>query len=256
MIAHRRNGILYFEFPLFSGFSGLRHRVFTRGGGCSQSPCDTLNIGKNGSDPMENVQRNRLLMQECIESRWPIVFASQVHGSEVIALKQGEEDAHFLEPTGDALITDIPGMPVGIQLADCQAILLYDPVKSVAANIHAGWRGSIQNIAGKTIARMQSEFSCQPENIRAAVSPSLGPCCSEFKNYQKEIPETFWPYRDQRNHFNFWAITRDQLTDAGILKDNIEFSGMCTKCNAHLFYSYRKNSKTGRFAAVIGIIDQ
>ncbi len=256
MIAHRRDGILYFEFHSLAGFSGLRHSIFTRAGGCSQSPYDSLNIGGSSNDETENVKRNRALIQEAVQSPWPIVFASQVHGSEVIALKQAEGDVTPLELTADALITDIAGMPIGIQLADCQAILLYDPVRSVAANIHAGWRGSIQNIAGKTLARMQSEFSCEPADICAAVSPSLGPCCSEFKNYQTEIPETFWPYRDHRNHFNFWAITRDQLTGAGVLPENIEFPNICTRCNDHLFYSYRKNPETGRFAAVIAITEK
>src|SRR6056297_117612 len=255
MIAYRRDGILYFEFHSLAGFSGLRHSIFTREGGCSQSPYDSLNIGGSSNDEIENVKRNRALIQDCIQSPWPIVFASQVHGSEVIALKQAQGDGPSLELTGDALISNIPGMPIGIQLADCQAILLYDPVKSVVANVHAGWRGSIQNITGKAVERMQSEFLCQPENIRAAVSPSLGPCCSEFKNYQTEIPETFWAYRDNHNYLNFWAITRDQLTRTGILEENIEFSGICTRCNDRLFYSYRKNRETGRFAAVIGIMD-
>jgi hypothetical protein len=256
MIARRKNNILYLEFPLLSGFPGLFNGIFTRHGGYSSAPYDSLNIGKNGSDTAENVRHNRSLIQDCIESSEPLIFVNQVHGADVIVLRREDEPEIPSDLTGDALITDIPGLPMGIQLADCQAILLYDPVNAVAANIHAGWRGSIQNIAGKTVERMQSEFFCQPEHIRAAVSPSLGPCCSEFKNYPTEIPEAFWPYRDSRNHFNFWAITRDQLTGAGVLKENIEFSGMCTRCNDHLFYSYRKNRETGRFAAVIGITDQ
>lgn len=255
MIARRKNDILYFEFYMLSGFSGLGHGVFTRRSGCSEAPYDSLNIGANGNDPIENVKHNRVLIKDCIQTSRPIVFAKQVHGADVIALRQREGREPPLELTGDALITDIAGMPLGIQLADCQAILLYDPVKSVVAIIHAGWRGSIQNIAGKTITHMQTGFSCQPADIRAAVSPSLGPCCSEFKNYQTEIPETFWSYRDHRNCFNFWAITRDQLTAAGVLKAHIEVSGICTRCNDHLFYSYRKNPETGRFAAVIAITD-
>ena len=256
MIARRKNNILYFEFPLLSGFHGLFNGIFTRHGGYSPAPYDSLNIGKNGSDTVENIRQNRSLIQDCIESSEPLIFVNQVHGADVIVLRREDEPEIPSDLTGDALITDIPGLPIGIQLADCQAILLYDPDKAVAANVHAGWRGSIQNIAGKTVERMQSEFLCQPEHIRAAVSPSLGPCCSEFKNYPTEIPEAFWPYRDSRNYFNFWAITRDQLTGAGVFEEHIEFSDTCTRCNDHLFYSYRKNRETGRFAAVIGITDQ
>jgi len=255
MIAHLKNDILFFKFPVLSGFSGLAHGVFTRQGGQSPPPFDSLNVGLNSGDDADAVESNRSAIAGCLCTSRPVIFCNQVHGAVVVSLKKAADSNVWPNITGDALITDIPGMPIGIQLADCQAILLYDPVRSVVANVHSGWRGSIQNIAGATIDRMQSDFRCQPADIRAAVSPSLGPCCSEFKNYQTEIPEQFWDYRDGRNHFNFWDISRDQLTDAGILPENIEISGICTKCNAHLFYSYRKNPETGRFAAVAGLMD-
>lgn len=255
MIAHLKNDILFFRFPLLNGFSGLAHGVFTRHGGQSPPPFNSLNVGLNGGDDADAVESNRSAIADCLGVSRPLIFCDQVHGAVVVSLKKAADSKVPSKITGDALITDIPGMPIGIQLADCQAILLYDPVRSVVANVHSGWRGSIQNIAGTTIDRMQSDFLCRPADIRAAVSPSLGPCCSEFKNYQTEIPEKLWSYRDSRNYINFWDITRDQLTAAGILPENIEFSGVCTKCNTHLFYSYRKNPETGRFAAVAGLID-
>ncbi|MDO9264113.1 MAG: laccase domain-containing protein, partial [Desulfosalsimonadaceae bacterium] len=85
------------------------------------------------------------------------------------------------------------------------------------------------------------------------VSPSLGPCCSEFVHYRTEIPEPFWRYKDRRDHFNFWAITRDQLADCGIQRQNIELSNLCTKCNDHVFFSYRQAKQTGRFVSAIGL---
>lgn len=259
MIAHLKNGILFFEFSLFKGFTNLGHGVFGRHGGHSPHPYDSLNVGLNGGDAPERVELNRSLVADCMGATRPVVFAHQVHGTDVISLKRRDTLSDQVnigaDITGDAMITDIPGMPVGIQLADCQAVLMYDPVNSVIANVHSGWRGSIQNIVGKTIKRMQSDFSCRPSSIRAAVSPSLGPCCSEFKNYQTEIPEKFWRYRDRRDCFNFWDITRDQLTESGVLLEHIEFSGICTRCNGHLFYSYRQNPETGRFAAVISLVD-
>jgi len=259
MIAHIKNGILFFASPLLSQFPKISHGIFTRQGGHSQPPYDSLNIGFNEKDDPDTVESNRSLIAGCIDAGRPLVCAQQVHGSNVVSLKRADvstDHAKIPEPiTGDAMITDIDGMPITIQIADCQAILMYDPVNSVIANVHSGWRGSIQNIVGKTIQRMQSDFSCRPSDIHAAVSPSLGPCCSEFKNYQTEIPEKFWHYRDNRNCFNFWEVTRDQLTEAGVLSEHIELSGLCTKCNGHLFYSYRKNKETGRFAAVICLIN-
>jgi len=257
MIARIKNGILFFESSLFSQFKGISHAIFTRHGGHSRFPYEELNISLKSSDAPEKIHTNRSLMADCIDAARPIMFAYQVHGADVVSLKCADNWTDSQKRSenimGDAMITDTLGMPLAIQLADCQAILMYDPVNSVIANVHAGWRGSIKNIIGKTIQRMQSDFVCQPRDLHAVISPSLGPCCSEFKNYQTEIPEKFWLYRDSRNRFNFWEVSRDQLTAAGVLFENIELSGICTKCNGHLFYSYRKNQETGRFAAVISL---
>jgi copper oxidase (laccase) domain-containing protein len=130
--------------------------------------------------------------------------------------------------------------------------MLVDPVRRVAANIHSGWRGSIVDIAGAGVETMHREFGCDPEEILACVSPSLGPCCAEFVHYEKEIPEHLWPYRDRDRRFDFWAMTRDQLLARGLQARNIEISGICTRCRPDLFFSYRHAPVTGRFASVIG----
>ena len=141
-----------------------------------------------------------------------------------------------------------------IAVADCQAVLMYDPVKKIAANIHSGWRGSINNIIECTINSMKDRFGSLPADIVAGVGPSLGPCCAEFVNYKKEIPEKYWSFMISENHFDFWAVSNSQLCDSGVLPENIHIGGMCTKCNTDLFFSYRGNNKTGRFAAVICMV--
>lgn len=256
MIACRQNGVFYFKFHLLVGFPGLVHGVLTRLGGSSPAPFDSLNLSGKETDSPENVAANRSLASAALGLSRPICFASQVHGSTVVSLKNNETDAEALKTasiTGDGLLTDIPGLPIAIQLADCQAILLHDPVRQVVGNVHAGWRGSVENIAAAAIRQMERDFGSDPADIRAAVSPSLGPCCGEFKHYQKELPQAFWGYRDSRDCFDFWAITRDQLQAAGIHPEHMAFAHVCTRCNDHLFFSYRKNPSTGRFAAVIGL---
>jgi YfiH family protein len=142
-----------------------------------------------------------------------------------------------------------------IKVADCQAILLYDPAKRVAGIIHAGWRGSVKNIAGKAIQLMVSQFNCNPADIIAGVGPSLGPCCSEFRNWKQELPHDFSQFQVRTNYFDFWTITEIQLTESGVLRKNIEIAGLCTKCHPEVFYSYRGEGKTGRFAVAVGIKD-
>jgi copper oxidase (laccase) domain-containing protein len=104
-----------------------------------------------------------------------------------------------------------------------------------------------------TIGKMAEDFGCRPSDIHAGISPSLGPCCAEFINYRTEIPQSFWKYKDDAHRFNFWAITRDQLCGEGVSDRTIYSSGICTRCNPNLFFSYRGEGETGRFGAVAGL---
>jgi len=153
----------------------------------------------------------------------------------------------------DAIVTDIPGKFLVIQVADCQSVLIYDPVQEVVANVHSGWRGSINNIIGCTLKVMEKNFGCRSHDIVAGIGPSLGPCCAEFVNYKQEIPEAFWKYKNDAHHFDFWSISRDQLCEAGVLFENVDLSRMCTKCDSNRFFSFRKEGTTGRFATLIGL---
>ena len=190
----------------------------------------------------------------------PLVFLNQVHGDGIKILKQKDNKRlNGLEPgrdtcEADAVITDMKGVILVIQVADCQAVMLFDPQKKVVANIHSGWRGSLKNIIGKCIVEMETVFGCRPENILAGIGPSLGPCCGEFINYRNEIPRSYWGYKQENSdYFDFWAVSRDQLTTAGVIHDNIENMNLCTRCNTDLFYSYRAQNITGRFACVIAM---
>ncbi len=140
--------------------------------------------------------------------------------------------------------------------------MVYDPAKKVIANIHSGWRGSINNIIEKTILTMNTRFDCNPKDMIAGIGPSLGPCCGEFLNYRTEIPEKYHKYMTGSCMFDFWAMSTDQLVEAGLKLENIESSGLCTRCQDELFYSYRRamagspteNKSTGRMATVITIL--
>jgi YfiH family protein len=175
---------------------------------------------------------------------------NQVHGKKVISLsKRGSREFHKV-PHADSVITDIPSLAIMIKQADCQGIILFDPVTSVVSAVHSGWRGSVENIIGETVKKMERDFTCDPENIIAAIGPSLGPCCAEFITHEDIFPSSFMEYMTENNHFDFWSISEMQLVEAGLLKENIEIAGICTKCRTDLFFSYRGEGVTGRFATV------
>jgi purine-nucleoside/S-methyl-5'-thioadenosine phosphorylase / adenosine deaminase len=256
LISVKRNGTLFLQFPNLSRFSDIRHGIFTRKNGYSKTPYKSLNTSYSNGDDSSNVKLNRSVISKCFDGN-ELVFSRQVHGAKALAFakKSIPPKKKYPEvlPECDAMITDIQKISLVIQVADCQSILMYDPVLQVIANVHSGWRGSIKNIIGRTISVMEKEFDSKAGNIVAGISPSLGPCCAEFVNYKDEIPEELWKYKDDSDHFDFWAISSDQLCEAGVLKKNIYLSEICTRCNTDLFFSFRGEGTTGRFAAVIGL---
>ncbi len=250
----KKNGLEFVSFKKFERYgSDICHGIFTRKNGFSKGLHKSLNVSFNIGDDSEHIKKNRLAVLDCMESE-KLVFVKQVHGTEIIEYKTGTTappSDKMIE--ADALVSNVPGLLLLIKVADCQAVLLYDPIQKVVANIHSGWQGSVHNIIGKTVKVMKNSYDCDPKHIIAGVGPSLGPCCAEFINYKDEIPEKYWKFMDDKKYFDFWAISSDQLCSAGVLKENISIAGLCTKCNTDLFYSYRGEKVTGRFGGVIGL---
>jgi hypothetical protein len=234
----------------FSHLSAISAATFSRHGGASEAPYHSRNVGLHVGDDQTLVLRNRALLKA--ELGLPrLVSAKQVHGESILNVDW--LPAADVEHSGyDALMTNIPGVGLMIQQADCQAVMLYDPEHGAVANIHSGWRGSVQNIIAKTVVAMTAAYGTRPASLFAAVSPSLGPCCGEFVNYRQELPLAFHGYQSQPNYFDFWAISRDQLRDSGVCIEHIEIAGRCTACDGN-YFSYRRDKITGRFASVIGI---
>ncbi len=251
MILRNINGISYYLFPNLESFPDLMHGIFTRNGGFSKGPFSSLNVSLSVGDVSENVIRNRKVVSKCMDNG-ELIFIKQVHGRNVVFVS-GKTPNASTPVAGDALVTDLYNKLLVIKIADCQAVLLYDTAKHVIANVHSGWRGSIHNILGATIDAMKEKFNCRPSDILAGISPSLGPCCAEFVNYKNEIPEQYWKYKDSGCNFDFWTISADQLSCAGVIPENIYSCRICTRCNKDLFYSYRGEKITGRLATVIGL---
>ncbi|MGD9351512.1 MAG: peptidoglycan editing factor PgeF, partial [Desulfobacterales bacterium] len=214
-----------------------------------RTPYRSLNTSFSVGDAPDRVDRNRECIRHCLQAS-ELVFARQVHGTDVTVVS-GPPDGR--PPKVDALVTAAQGRYLTIQVADCQAVMVYDPVRQVVANIHSGWRGSIGNIIGRTLQEMTAAYGTAAGDLVAGIGPSLGPCCAEFVHYRKEIPRSLWSYKNTDHHFNFWAISHDQLCEAGVSTEHIFASKLCTRCHTDRFFSYRGEGTTGRFAAVIGL---
>ncbi len=237
-----------------SDILAVPHGMFTRLGGVSLPPFDGLNLSFSVGDQAEKVRENRRILKQCLPMEH-LVSATQVHGERVAVAEEIRQDMEFFEY--DAIVTSQPGVGLLIQQADCQAVLLHDPVQNVIAAVHNGWRGSTLNIAGRTVAVMQQQYGVNPVDLKAVISPSLGPCCAQFTNYRLELPESFHSCRVSSDYFDFWAITRRQLTEAGLRDENIEAAAICTMCSRD-FFSYRRamqqgDGTTGRNGSVISL---
>jgi len=235
-------------------FSDLRTvcaATFSRHDGVSDAPYASRNVGLYVGDDPALVLRNRARIREKL-GLGCLLSAKQVHGDKILILAQlPEADTEY--EGYDALITNLPGVGLMIQQADCQAIMLYDPENQAVANIHAGWRGSVANIIAKTVAAMGKAYGSRPAALLAAISPSLGPCCGQFVNFHAELPPSFHAYQTKPAHFDFWAISRAQLAACGLRAEQIEIAGRCTVCDPD-YFSYRREKTTGRFASVIGLV--
>jgi purine-nucleoside/S-methyl-5'-thioadenosine phosphorylase / adenosine deaminase len=249
----------FLQFPALAAAEGVWHGIAARFSIDEDGGRTPLNLGLNCGDPEQRVWANRRRLIAAAGGQ-RAVFAHQVHGVQVGVWEgQGHdgpdgEHAHiYLQ--GDALVTDVVGTVLVIQTADCQGVLLFDPVNRVVGNVHSGWRGSIRNVVGHTVHTMVDRYGCRPEHLLCAIGPSLGPCCAEFIHYRQEIPAHYWQYRRPGDVFDFWRLSVDQLLQAGVSAEQISISGICTRCNQHLFFSYRgEGKKAGRFASAIQLI--
>jgi polyphenol oxidase len=171
-------------------------------------------------------------------------WAKQIHGDNILRVK-----AEGLAGEADALITTTPYLWVGIRTADCLPILLADPVGQVVAAVHAGWRGTVAQIAVKTLSRMQ-ELGAELSDIRAAIGPGIGLCCYEVG---PEVSQHFG--EEGQTCIDLAAANERQLVEAGLELDQIWHAKRCTKCDPGLFHSYRRDGQSaGRLLSAIRLV--
>jgi hypothetical protein len=245
-------GLGFYQSPLLAAFPEVRHAFFTRRGGVSPGPYDSLNLSFAVGDRAAAVAENRRLVQQALELA-VLAGARQVHGSREAVVSLNPNDPAAELEAADILLTDQTGVGLLVKQADCQAVVLFDPGRRVLANVHCGWRGQVQNVLGAAVAQLQARFGCRPADLYAAISPSLGPCCAEFRHFRREFPPELWSYQVRPHYFDLWRLSLDHLLAAGLRASRLDLSGICTRCRADEFFSYRRDRITGRQGTVIAL---
>jgi YfiH family protein len=253
------NGLVFYQFDGLAHYSDLYHGAFTRLGGVSEAPFDTLNLARSVGDDVPAVQENNRRMLGVFDmAPNRATTAWLVHGRSVAVMTQA--DAGNYRQGFDAIITRERGLALTMRFADCVPIVFFDPVQRTIGLAHAGWRGVAENVVAATVAALRDNFGSNPRNLWTGI----GPCISADRyRVGQEVIDLVAPacpphapiaqrHPDGSLHLDLNAAVLSQLRACGV--ENIEDSAICTASNTAEWFSHRaENGKTGRFGVVIGL---
>ncbi len=236
--------------PVAMGFT-------TRHGGVSRAPFNSLNLGLNTNDPEAHVETNRAAVARAFDLPPHLLLTvRQVHGSNILAVTEPNFDlAHFQKVESDAIVTNQPGILMGVLVADCYPVILYDPKVSAAGVVHAGWKGAAAGLIGQTVQAMQDLFGCRPEQMKAAIGPGIG---AHKYEVDRPVRDAFrqgsgqWSRIAEETRLGHWLLDLKmscllQLEQAGIARASVDVVQECTCCHKEKFFSHRRDQgQTGR----------
>ncbi len=258
-----KNGVITLKCRAFEGIPGLRHGFSTRHGGVSQGYLASMSFSYNKEEEAivdENFRRFSAANGLPFES---LVLTHQTHTNHVVTVDEAFKNkgrCRDLRET-DGLVTKTPGVGLVCFTADCVPLLLADPQSGAIAAVHAGWRGTVQEIAAKVVEQMIAA-GAKAENILAAIGPSIGPCCFEVG---AEVQEAFTARfggelpvvasgREGHTMVDLWQANRLVLQGAGVENSHIFTAKICTFCNNKDFYSHRyTKGRRGNLIAAISM---
>ena len=197
----------------------------------------------------------------------------QVHGERIVALTEYPvpstqepvknlhmrrlPDESFRFDEGDAMVSDIPGVSMGIRSADCLPVLIADRVKGTAAAVHCGWRSLALGLAGKAVRVMTGVMGSRENDLLAAIGPSIGPCCYEVGEEVREAfpadmrEEGLFQQRGESLYLDLAAGAKTQLLAEGMAPETVDEIVACTSCNPDMFWSWRARKDEGRMVSFI-----
>ena len=268
MIKREKNDLIYFTFENFDKTGLVSHCFSTRKGGVSTGFYESMNLHFRG-DTTENVIENYKRICNAIDVDYKnVVFSTQIHSDNIYTVSEKDRGKGLLKKSdisdADGLITNEKGTVLTTFYADCVPIYFLDPVEKIIAMAHSGWKGTVLQIAKKTVQKMENDFNCQRKNILVGIGPSIHKCCFEVEypvveEFEKNIPFSknfiFKDYEKEGKYkIDLQGIIEKTLLLNGILQENIEVANICTKCNPDLFYSHRNmGADRGSLAGLIAL---
>lgn len=275
-IHNAENGVVYLTFPGLERTGAVRHLFSTREGGVSEGIYESMNLSYTRGDKKEAVDENFRRIAECMDSKMEdMVCSDQTHTSNIRLVSAEDRGKGIIRPKDyrdvDGLITNEKSVVLCTFFADCVPLFFVDPVKKAIGLSHSGWRGTVQKIGRKTVEEMGKAFGTKPENIYAAIGPSI---CQDCYEVSEDVIEEFraaFPGIEQESsqdesrkqacplwfqtkpgkyQLNLWEANRQVMLEAGIPASQIEVTDLCTCCNPELLFSHRASrGKRGNLGA-------
>lgn len=261
---HEELSLPYLAFPSLEAYPEVFHAFTTRKGGVSDGPYATLNLGLGSDDLRENVVANYHILADGLSlDLGNFVRGYQSHTVNIRTVtsenkgKLWSKEPEFMDV--DGLLTKETGIVLMTFHADCIPLFFYDPVTKAIGMAHAGWRGTLDNMAGEMVRRFGQEYGTNPSDLIAVIGPALGQCCFEVDGDVADLfhsanpaHRAFIEARGEKYHIDLWGITKLQMEQSGMKTEQIEVSGLCTKCHQDLFFSHRgQNGLSGRMLGLM-----
>ena len=269
MNVRKNKGVTYLTWPGFEKIPGFVHGFSTRLGGVSEGIYSSMNLSFTRGDKEEAVRENYNRISAALGfSPEDIVTSDQTHTANVRVITAEDRGNGITKPRPytdvDGMITNVPGLVLATFYADCVPLYFADPVHKAVGLSHSGWRGTAAGIGAVTVKELQKHYGTRPEDIYAAVGPSICQDCYEVSEdvileFQKTFSRELWKdifYRKENGKYqlNLWEANRQILLGAGILPEHISMPNLCTCCNPEFLYSHRASQgKRGNLGAFLGI---
>lgn len=269
MNVRKNKGVTYLTWPEFEKIPGFVHGFSTRLGGVSEGIYSSMNLSFTRGDKEEAVRENYNRISAALGfSPEDIVTSDQTHTANVRVITAEDRENGITKPRPytdvDGMITNVPGLVLATFYADCVPLYFADPVHKAVGLSHSGWRGTAAGIGAVTVKELQKHYGTRPEDIYAAVGPSICQDCYEVSEdvileFQKTFSRELWKdifYRKENGKYqlNLWEANRQILLGAGILPEHISMPNLCTCCNPEFLYSHRASQgKRGNLGAFLGI---
>lgn len=252
-----KHGKIHYLQPAWAGQGKLETGFTMRNGGSSRPPFNSLNLGFGSGDQLSQIEANRVAVARAFDVEAHLFLTvNQVHGSEILMIDQPNPDvSHFQRVDSDAIITNQRNILIGILVADCFPVILYDQKRHAAGVVHLGWRGTAAGLLGRTVKAMCEIFGCQALDLCAAVGPGIAAHSYEV---DRPVRDAFRQGTDQWGRIatevslGHWQLDLRQsillqLDETGIDRARIDIVQECTCCHKEAFFSYRRdNGRTGR----------